>query len=70
MPRTVWSGHPGAHALNVREPDRIGINIELLLFVGRVNLENLEKNSQSKVRTNSKLNPHGMASTGIVLGFQ
>ena len=33
-------------------------NLEMLVFVEVGKLENLEKNPQSKVRTNNKLNPH------------
>ena len=45
-------------------------NLEVLVFVEGGKPENLEKNPQSKARTNNKLNPHETASTGIELGSQ
>ena len=42
----------------------------MLVFVEEGKPEIPEKNPQSKVRTNNKLNPHEMASTGIDPGSQ
>ena len=45
-------------------------NLEVLVFVEGGKPEIPEKNHRSKARTNKKLNPHEMASTGIEPGSQ
>ena len=65
MSRTVRSGSPVSRARGShfkRSTSRSNWNLEVLVFVegGKS-----EKNPQSKVRTNNKLNLHETASTGI-----
>ena len=59
---------PGAYFKHLMS--RLNWNVEVLIFVEGGKPESPEKNPWIKDRTNSKLNPHEMLSTGIERGSQ